>query len=111
MPCVDVLDKVIKLCVVDAKIIDICIEGDKAITEATNAIYNKKGKNKITKGKQILCGFGFCCCILKFWEIFKKKGIGFPTTVSVNNCVAHFTPIPSDPEAAATLKEGDVAKM
>lgn len=42
---------------------------------------------------------------------FQKKGIGFPTTVSVNNCVAHFTPIPSDPEAATTLKEGDVAKM
>ncbi|KAK4516189.1 uncharacterized protein ATC70_011158 [Mucor velutinosus] len=83
----DVLDRVIKLCVVDAKIIDICIAGDKAITEATNAVYNKKGKNKIT------------------------KGIGFPTTVSVNNCVAHFTPIPSDPEAATTLKEGDVAKI
>lgn len=27
---------------------DICIEGDKALNEATSAIYNKKGKNKIS---------------------------------------------------------------
>ncbi|KAG2205995.1 DNA-binding protein [Mucor mucedo] len=82
-----VLDQVIKLCVVDAKIVDICMAGDKLLKEATAAIYNKKGKNKVT------------------------KGIGFPTTVSVNNCVAHFSPLPSDPEAAITLKEGDVAKI
>jgi methionine aminopeptidase len=48
-----VLDQVIKLCVVDAKILDICVAGDKLLTEATNAIYNKKGKNKITKGNLI----------------------------------------------------------
>ncbi|KAI7902622.1 DNA-binding protein [Cokeromyces recurvatus] len=83
----DVLDKVIKLCVVDAKIIDICIEGDRLITEATSKIYTKQGKNKIS------------------------KGIGFPTSISVNNCVAHFSPLPSDPEAVVTLKEGDVAKI
>ncbi|KAI8994732.1 DNA-binding protein [Pilobolus umbonatus] len=83
----EVLDKVIKLCVVDAKVIDICTAGDKAIMEGVNTIYNKKGKYKIT------------------------KGIGFPTTVSVNNIVAHFSPITSDPEAATTLKEGDVAKI
>ncbi|CEG63973.1 Putative DNA-binding protein [Rhizopus microsporus] len=83
----EVLDKVIKLCVVGAKIIDICTAGDKAIMEATSLVYNKKGKKKIS------------------------KGIGFPTTVSVNNCVAHFSPLPSDPESEATLKEGDVAKI
>ncbi|KAG1444187.1 hypothetical protein G6F56_010400 [Rhizopus delemar] len=83
----NVLEKVIKLCVVDTKIIDICIAGDKLILEATSLVYNKKGKNKIS------------------------KGIGFPTTVSVNNCVAHFSPLPSDPEAQNVLKEGDVAKI
>ncbi|KAI8987622.1 peptidase M24, structural domain-containing protein [Mycotypha africana] len=80
----DVLDKVIKLCVPGAKILDVCIEGDKLITAATGAIYNKKKMS---------------------------KGIGFPTSISVNNCVAHFSPLPSDPEAFATLKEGDVAKI
>ncbi|KAI8874991.1 proliferation-associated protein 1 [Backusella circina FSU 941] len=81
-----VLDQVIKLCVVDAKAIDICIAGDKAINEATKKIYNK-GKNKVT------------------------KGIAFPTTVSINNCVAHFSPLPSDPESKTALKEGDVVKI
>lgn len=38
-------------------------------------------------------------------------GIAFPTTVSINNCVAHFSPLPSDPEAKTALKEGDVVKM
>ncbi|KAF7728951.1 Curved DNA-binding protein (42 kDa protein) [Apophysomyces ossiformis] len=79
-----VLDKVIKLCVADAKVIDICIAGDKAILEATKTVYTK---GKIT------------------------KGIGFPTAISVNNCVAHFSPIPSDAEASLVLKDGDVAKI
>ncbi|KAI7859508.1 DNA-binding protein [Circinella umbellata] len=80
----DVLDKVIQQCVDGAKILDICVAGDKAIVEATKAVYTKK----------------------KF-----SKGIGFPTTISVNNCVAHFSPLPSDPEASTILKDGDVAKI
>ncbi|ORZ18694.1 DNA-binding protein [Absidia repens] len=79
-----VLAEIIKLCVVDAKVMDICVTGDKLINDACKTIYNK---GKVT------------------------KGIGFPTTVSLNNCVAHFSPIASDPEAATTLKEGDVAKI
>ncbi|KAI8367970.1 DNA-binding protein, partial [Choanephora cucurbitarum] len=78
------LEKVIALCVPGAKVIDICVEGDKLINEATKAIYNKK---KIS------------------------KGVGFPTTISINNCVAHFSPLPSDPESETVLKEGDVAKI
>ncbi|KAI9484893.1 peptidase M24, structural domain-containing protein [Zychaea mexicana] len=78
------LDKVIALCVDGAKIMDICIAGDNAIVEATKGVYTKK----------------------KF-----SKGIGFPTTISVNNCVAHFSPLPSDPEASTVLKDGDVAKI
>ena len=36
-------------------------------------------------------------------------GLAFPTTISVNNVVAHFTPLPSDPEVE--LKDGDVVKV
>ncbi|CDH53178.1 proliferation-associated protein 1 [Lichtheimia corymbifera JMRC:FSU:9682] len=79
-----VLDKVIKLCVEGAKVMDICVAGDDAIVEATKGIY--------TKGNI-------------------SKGIGFPTSISLNNCVAHFSPLPSDPESATTLKAGDVAKV
>lgn len=38
-----------------------------------------------------------------------EKGIGFPTCVSVNNCVGHFSPLPEDPNVV--LKAGDVVKM
>ncbi|CAO3643986.1 unnamed protein product [Cunninghamella blakesleeana] len=79
-----VLGEVIKLCIPGAKILDICIAGDKLINEATKGIYNK---GKIS------------------------KGVGFPTTISVNNCVAHFSPLPTDPEAETILNEGDVAKI
>ncbi|SAL95416.1 hypothetical protein [Absidia glauca] len=79
-----VLAEVIKLCVVGAKVMDICIAGDKLINDATKTVYIK---SKVS------------------------KGIGFPTAISLNNCVAHFSPIASDPEAATELKEGDVAKI
>ncbi len=74
----------IELCKDGASIIDICNEGDKMLDEETKKIY--KGKNVI-------------------------KGIAFPTSVSVNQIAAHFSPLPSDPEAQATLKAGDLAKI
>uniref|UniRef100_H3A7U5 Proliferation-associated 2G4 n=1 Tax=Latimeria chalumnae TaxID=7897 RepID=H3A7U5_LATCH len=38
-----------------------------------------------------------------------KKGIAFPTSISVNNCVCHFSPLNSDPDYL--LKEGDLVKI
>lgn len=38
-------------------------------------------------------------------------GLGFPTSVSVNNCVAHFSPLASDPLSSQTLAKGDVVKL
>lgn len=38
-----------------------------------------------------------------------KKGIAFPTSVSVNNCICHFSPTKNDPDYE--LKEGDVVKI
>ena len=47
-------------------------------------------------------------------KIFKKekemkKGIAFPTSISVNNCVCHFSPLKSDQDYI--LKEGDLVKI
>ncbi|KAG7257303.1 hypothetical protein CRUP_031805 [Coryphaenoides rupestris] len=47
-------------------------------------------------------------------KVFKKekdmkKGIAFPTSVSVNNCVCHFSPLRSD--ADIILKDGDLVKI
>ena len=36
-------------------------------------------------------------------------GIAFPTCISVNNCICHFSPLKSDPELL--LKDGDMVKM
>ena len=40
------------------------------------------------------------------------KGVSFPTCVSVNNIISHFSPLPSDPETSSVqLKNGDVVKI
>jgi len=83
-----VTKKLIELCVEGAKVIDLCIEGDKLLEQGTGAVYNKAVKGvKVT------------------------KGISFPTCISVNNTVAHFSPLASDPEASRALAKDDVVKI
>lgn len=74
---------VLEKCVVDASVREICEYGDGLITEETSNVFKKEKE--------------------------MKKGIAFPTCVSVNNCICHFSPIPS--EADYILKEGDLAKV
>lgn len=38
-----------------------------------------------------------------------KKGIAFPTCLSINNCICHFSPSKNDPDY--TLKEDDLVKI
>jgi len=83
-----VMKKLVELCVEGAKVVDISIEGDKLIEQGTGAVYNKP-----VKGVKV------------------SKGIAFPTCVSVNNTVAHFSPVPSDPASAQTLAKNDVVKL
>ena len=51
--------------------------------------------------------------ILKIWtvafESYLLSGVAFPTCISVNNCVGHFSPLKSEPPV--TLKDGDLVKM
>ena len=83
IPRGDALEQVIAKCINGAKIIDICLEGDNIITKQTG----EQQKENI------------------------NNGIAFPTSVSVNNCVAYFSPLADDPEAGKILNEGDVVKM
>jgi len=76
-----VLAKVVQAAVPGSKIVDLCTLGDKAIEEGTSALYNKA---KL------------------------EKGIAFPTSISVNNVVGHFSPLNGD---SATLLEGDLVKI
>ncbi|XP_060925023.1 proliferation-associated protein 2G4a [Limanda limanda] len=61
-----------------------------------------------------LCEKGDAYIMAETGKVFKKekdmkKGIAFPTSVSVNNCVCHFSPLKSDSEY--TLKDGDLVKI
>ncbi|XP_013874218.1 proliferation-associated protein 2G4 [Austrofundulus limnaeus] len=61
-----------------------------------------------------LCEKGDALVAAETGKIFKKekdmkKGLAFPTCVSVNNCVCHFSPLRSDPEVL--LKDGDLVKI
>ncbi|CDO70649.1 hypothetical protein BN946_scf184756.g16 [Trametes cinnabarina] len=84
----NVMKKLVSLAVEGAKVIDLCVEGDKLIEQGTGAVYNKS-----VKGVKV------------------SKGIAFPTCVSVNNAVAHFSPLESDPSSSQTLAKGDVVKL
>jgi len=76
------LAKVISEVKPGAKLVDLCVLGDKTLEEGLGAVYNK------TKGLE--------------------KGIAFPTSISVNHCVGHYSPLTDD---TIVLAEGDVVKI
>lgn len=78
-----VLKQLIERSIPDASVRAICEYGDELLTEETNKVFKKE--------KEL------------------KKGIAFPTCVSVNNCICHYSPVPSEPDYI--LKKEDVAKI
>ncbi|KAF6207208.1 hypothetical protein GE061_018448 [Apolygus lucorum] len=79
-----VLKKVIDACVPDASVRQICEFGDSLLNEETSKVFKKE--------KEL------------------RKGIAFPTCISVNNCICHYSPLESEPEQL-NLKNGDVVKV
>uniref|UniRef100_A0A0A9YDD8 Proliferation-associated protein 2G4 n=1 Tax=Lygus hesperus TaxID=30085 RepID=A0A0A9YDD8_LYGHE len=79
-----VLKKVIEACVPDASVRQICEFGDSLLNEETSKVFKKE--------KEL------------------RKGIAFPTCISVNNCICHYSPLESEPEQL-NLKNGDVVKV
>ncbi|KAK7128918.1 hypothetical protein R3I94_017220 [Phoxinus phoxinus] len=83
----DIANQALKAVIEAAKpglsVLSLCEKGDAFITAETGKVFKKE--------KEI------------------KKGIAFPTCVSVNNCVCHFSPIKSDPDY--TVKDGDLVKI
>jgi methionine aminopeptidase len=77
------LQKLVGECKVGAKVFDLCLLGDNELEAAIKGVY--------TKAKEM------------------EKGIAFPTCVSVNEIVGHYSPIAGDENLA--LAEGDVVKM
>lgn len=82
----DVIKKFIPTVVEGKNVLDLCNEGDSAILHASSLIYTSKKLSSI------------------------PKGIAFPTSISVNNVVSHFSPLPSDKDVPV-LKNGDVVKV
>lgn len=61
-----------------------------------------------------LCKLGDDIIIGETTSVFKKdkemrRGIAFPTCISINNCICHYSPLASDPEIR--LKNGDLIKV
>ncbi|MCD7464094.1 ERBB-3 BINDING PROTEIN 1 [Datura stramonium] len=77
------LQLVLSECKPKAKIVDLCEKGDAFIKEQTGNMY-KNVKKKI------------------------ERGVAFPTCISVNNTVCHFSPLSSD---ETVLEEGDILKI
>ncbi|KAE9391373.1 proliferation-associated protein 1 [Gymnopus androsaceus JB14] len=84
----NVMKKLIELSVEGAKVIDLCVEGDKLLEQGTGAVYNKS-----VKGAKV------------------PKGVAFPTCVSINSTVSHFSPLASDPQSSQALAKDDVVKI
>lgn len=78
-----VLKQVLNKCITGASVREICEFGDKILTEETSKVFKKE--------KEL------------------KKGIAFPTCISVNNCICHFSPIASEPDLI--LKDEDMVKV
>lgn len=78
-----ILKQVLDKCIAGASVREICEFGDKLLTEETSKVFKKE--------KEL------------------KKGIAFPTCISVNNCICHFSPIASEPDLI--LKDEDMVKV
>ncbi|NWI77580.1 PA2G4 protein, partial [Dryoscopus gambensis] len=78
-----VLRAVVEAASAGASVLGLCEKGDALIMEETGKIFKKEKE--------------------------MKKGIAFPTSISVNNCVCHFSPLKSDQDYI--LKDGDLVKI
>lgn len=78
-----ILKELVEKCAPNASATELCTFGDQRLAEETE---------KVFKNKKDL-----------------KKGIAFPTCLSVNNCICHFSPLKSDPDYV--IKDGDLIKV
>lgn len=79
----EVLKTLIGKVVAGESLINLCLTGDSLLAEETSKVFKK--------------------------EKDLKKGIAFPTCISVNNCICHYSPLKS--ETDYILKDGDVVKL
>ncbi|KAM3176153.1 hypothetical protein ACTXT7_007064 [Hymenolepis weldensis] len=83
--CHNVLKELMQKCIPGANIIELCEHGDKRIVEETSKLFKKEKE--------------------------MKKGVAFPTTVSVNNVICHYSPISGEENFMEELNDGDLVKV
>lgn len=69
-----------------ASVVKLCRSGDEMIEKETGLVFNKKNES----GEKV------------------EKGIAFPTCISINEVVCHFSPLL---ENDRTIEEGDLVKI
>jgi len=79
----DIMKKILEKCVVGAKVSELCAFGDQLLIDGTSKVFKKEKE--------------------------MKKGIAFPTCISVNNVICHYSPLKSDPDME--LKDDDLVKI
>jgi methionine aminopeptidase len=72
------------MCAPGADVYDVCMAVDAFIEEEIRKVYNSKKTKKL------------------------DRGIAFPTCVSINNVMGHFSPLKEDTH---DIKENDMVKM
>merc|ERR1712042_339244 len=78
-----VLKELIEQCKPEASVRELCIVGDTKLAEETSKAFKKDKK--------------------------VMKGIAFPTCLSVNNVICHYSPLTSEPDTV--LADGDIVKI
>lgn len=93
--------------------LSLCEKGDAYIMAETGKIFKKE---KDMKKGEYFVGVHLSVMHVSLKSLnpthslcLPSTGIAFPTCVSVNNCVCHFSPLKSDPDVI--LKDGDLVKM
>ena len=94
---------------------DVVVTKYKMAGDMVNSILKEVvGEVKVGASVLALCELGDARLATETAKVFKKdkemkKGIAFPTCVSINNCVCHFSPLKSDKDV--TLQDGDLVKI
>lgn len=87
---------------VGASVREMCEWGDKQILEETSKVFKKE--KDLKKGLLLGDKINDQCD-----EFVMFSGIAFPTCISVNNCICHYSPVAS--ETDYLLKDEDLVKM
>lgn len=107
LTCLGVLRSVLGAAVEGCNVLTLCEMGDRLILEETSKVYKREKEMK--KGELIQYTAFMFNSVQRVLLFIIPVGIAFPTCVSLNHCVCHFSPLRSDPPVL--LAAGDLLKV